>query len=216
MPAPRGPMELFTHEEKPNMTALLAAVVAAFIVASAAAFALDNDRSEGDNERVVRRDRRVNPRVEPDDPSIVQAPWRFVAVAAQAPGKPTQKQKRAVKKASRGARETVQDLYDALTVSRDKFDEVSRRLMPKPARNELRGRTLVPFSLERIKTTKREAKITIDVTRRISAAARVELAFRAERGNKRLSFRHRGTLWLERGGKRWRVIAFDLDQRKNP
>ena len=206
-------MDQLTPHHNANMTALLAAVVVAFLVASAAAFAIDRDWSD-DPPRVARKDRRVNPRVEPDDPDIVQAPWKMVAYAAQEPGAPTGKQKKAVRRAGRGVKHTVQDLYDALTVSRDKFDEVSRRLMPKPARNELQGRTLVPFDLERIKTTKREARITIDVTRRISAAAHVQLAFLADSGKKRVFFQHRGTLWLERGKKRWRVIGFDLEQRK--
>ena len=206
-------MDLLTPQENENWTALLAAVVAAFLIATGIAFVADMDFSD-DDEGVAKRDKRVNPRVEPDDPEIVQAPWKMVAFPAVTPGKPTQKQKRAVRKAAPGVKHTVQDLYDALTVSRSKFEDVSRMLMPKPARNALRGRSLVPFTLERVKTIKREARIAIDRTRRSSASAKVALTFKADRGNKRILVVHRGTLWLERGKKRWRVIAFDLDQRK--
>lgn len=206
-------MDLLQPQQNEDLTALLAAVVAAFLVATGIAFVLEQD-ADPRRDLLTRQDRRVNPRVEPDDPDIVQAPWKMVAVPAIVPGKPTQKQKRAVNKAAPGVKNTVQDLYDALTVSRSRFGEVSRTLMPKPARNSLRGRSLVPFSLERVKTVKREARITIDRTRRSSAAATVALTFKADRGDKRITFNHRGTLWLERGKKRWRVIAFDLDQRK--
>ena len=206
-------MDLLTPQENQNWTALLAAVVAAFLVATGIAFVLDRETGADDG-LLTKKDRRVNPRVQPDDPEIVQAPWKMVAFPSIEPGKPTSKQKRAVRRAASGVKHTVQDLYDALTVSRANFDEVSRMLMPKAARNALRGRTLVPFTLERVKTTQREARIAIDRSRRTSASAKVALAFKADRGDKRIAFHHRGTLWLERGQKRWRVIGFDLDQKK--
>jgi hypothetical protein len=206
-------MDELIPQENENWVALLAAVVAAFLIATGVAFLIEGEPDEG-RELLAERDRRTNPRVEPDDPDIRQAPWKMVAVPAQGPGKATKKQRRAVRKAAPGVKHTVQDLYDALTVSRERFDEVSRRLMPRPARNELRGRTLVPYSLERVKTVERRARIAIDLTRRSSAAAQVQLAFKATNGKQRLDYIHDGTLWLERGKKRWRVIAFDVRQRK--
>lgn len=206
-------MDLLTPQENQNWTALLAAVVAAFLVAAGVAFVLERDTGP-DKDLLTKDDRRENPRVEPDDPEIVQAPWRLVSFPAIEPGKLTPEQKRAVKRVSSGVENTVRDLYDALTVSRSKFDEVSRTLMPKPARKALRGRSLVPFTLERVKTVRREARIRIDRTRRNAASAQVMVAFKAKRGNQQLTFIHQGTLWLERGENRWRVIGFNLDQRK--
>jgi hypothetical protein len=210
-------MDLVTPQQNEDLRPLLAAIVAAFLIASGTGFVLDRDANPG-REVLSPRDRRVNPRVEPDEPAIAQAPWKLAAVAAPGTGKvkATAKQRRAaLKKVGPRVKRTVQDLYDALTVSRGKFAKVSRRLMPKAARASLKGRpSLVPFSLKRIKTLKRVARISIDLTRRSSAAAHVELVFRADQGKKRMTFAHTGTLWLERGKDRWRVIAFDLDQRK--
>lgn len=207
-------MYLTTPEDEQDLTALLAAIVAAFLVATGIAFAIDHLWDRDTREPVAHRGRRTNPRVEPDEPDIAQAPWRMVAFPASTPGHATKKQKAAVKRAAPGVKDAVQDLYDALTVSRSKFDDVSSRLMPERARNALHGRAIVPFSLSRIKTTKREARIAIDLQTRSAASAHVELAFRAEQGRKRVSFMHDGTLWLQRTKKGWQIIAFDLDQRK--
>ena len=204
-------MNLLTSDDSPNLTRLLAAVVAAFVVASAVGFALD--LPEGNKEPRSKQAGRRNPRVEPDEPDIVQAPWKLVAYPASSPGKATPKQKKAVKKAATKVKNVVRDLYDALTISRGQLKEVSARLMPEKARDTLRARPLVPFSLSAIKTLRREGRIAIDLTTRTSASAKVQLSFRADEGKKRLFLSHEGTLWLERGKDGWQIIAFNLDQR---
>ena len=207
-------MDLLTPEESPSWWQLLGAVVAAFVLATAVGFVVDLDDDES-TRRGGRRDRRQNPRFQADEPDIKQAPWKLVAFASATPGKATAKQKKAVKEVAPKVKNAVRDLYDALTVSRGELKKVSTELMPAKARNNLRGRPLVPFSLSRIKTVKREAQIAIDPITRASAAAKVRLSLRADQGKKRLFVSHEGTLWLERDEDGWQIIAFNLDQRAN-
>lgn len=203
-------MDLLTREENENWTALLAAVVSAFLLASAVGFILDRDTQKKED----RKRRITRTRVEPDEPGVPQARWRLRAFASSAPGDPTAKQTKAVKRVMQPVKDTVRDLYDALTISRGQLKKISDRLMTPTARRALRGRPLAPFPLKGIRTVKREGKITIDLHTRKLASADVNVVFKAQRGNKRFRFAHDGTLWLERGPSRWRVIAFTFDRRK--
>ena len=203
-------MDLLTAEENENWTALLAAIVAAFILAGAVGFALDTDDQTQERRRRVAR----SGRVKPDEPDIRQVRWKMTAWASQVPGKSTHKQKKAVARVTPRVKGVVRDFYDALTVSRQRLKGVSRRLMAPPARRALKGQPLVPFGMHRVKTMKRVARIAIDPRTHRTAAAQIALTFKADRGKKRLKFTHKGTLWIDRGKERWRIIAFDLQQRK--
>lgn len=202
-------MDLLRSDDNENWTALLAAVVSAFLITALIAFVLDDGGMKGDGPR-----ERPRAGLQADEPRIPQARWKMAAFAAPNPGVPTNRQRKAVKRVTPQVKETVQDLYDALTVSRRQFSKVARRLLPADARKSLRGRPLVPFKLTRIQTLKREARIAIDLKTRAAASAKVTLRFRARSGKKRVMVAHNGTLWLERSKKGWQIIAFDLDQRK--
>ena len=202
-------MDLLSREENENWYALLAAILAAFVFATAVGYLLPSD---GDEDPVARR-RHKKSRFDPEEPSIVQAPWRVVAKPLATLGKPTKKQKRAMAVLRPKVAATVRDLYDALTISRANVRTATNEAMTVPAARALRSRLPVPESLRRIKTTRRAAEIGIDLKSQARAAAKVTIAFQAEKGKDQLAYSHNGTLWLERTPKGWQVIAFDLDQK---
>lgn len=202
-------MDLLTPQEDENWTALLAAVVAAFVLAGAIGFTLKTDNEQAKRPRVAR-----SGRAKSDEPGIRQVRWKLIAFASQVPGKPTQKQKKAVRRVTPQAKRTVRHFYDALTVDRRALRGISRRLMSPPARRALRGKPVVPFGMRRVKTVKRRARIAIDPRTHDTAAAQVSLTLKADRGKKRVRLVHTGTLWLDRGKNGWRIIAFDFSQRE--
>lgn len=202
-------MDLLPREENENWYALLAAILAAFVFATAVGYLLPSD---DDEDPIARKPPRKS-RFDPEDPTIVQAPWRVVAKPLATLAKPTKKQKRAMAVLRPKVAATVRDLYDALTISRANVRTATNEAMTVPAARALRSRLPVPESLRRIKTTRRAAEIGIDLKSQARAAAKVTIAFQAEKGKDRLAYSHNGTLWLERTPKGWQVIAFDLDQK---
>ena len=203
-------MELLRQEEKQNWYALLGAIVGAFLIATGAGYLLEAV-DEGDTGRasVVQRSA-----YEPDDPQIAQAPWKVHSHPSATFGKPTKKQIKALKRLSPRIGDTVRNVYDALLVSRNQLPKATRRWLAPIAARELRKTPPVPRTLEAIETTRRRASIGVDLSTRKRAAADVQISFRAQQGKKTLRFSHRGTLWLEHSEKGWRVIAFDMLQRR--
>jgi hypothetical protein len=203
-------VDLLKQEREKSWFPLLAAIVVAFLVASGIGFALElEDDNEPSPTPVARRSN-----FEPDEPEIAQAPWKIYSFPSATLGDPTKKQRKAVKRVAPRVQTVVKDLYDALVLSRSQLKEATSRWMTRFSARELRAAPPIPVELSRVKTLRREAKIGIDLRTRSRAAARVEIAFRADQGKKTLSFAHRGTLWLERHKGGWRVIAFDIEQRR--
>jgi hypothetical protein len=204
-------VDLTTLDEQQNWYALLAATIAAFLIATGVGFLLDIEDSGGSRptDRVAHESRFT-----PDDPSIPQAPWRISTHASASLGKVTKKQRRALRGMAPKVEAAVRDIYDAMILSRTHLVEAAQQWMTPLAARELKASPPIPDVLKRVRTMRRGADIGIDVRTRRRAAAKVGVIFRAERGKQRMSFAHRGTLWLERMDGKWQVIAFDIDQRR--
>jgi hypothetical protein len=203
-------VDLTTLDENQNWYALLAAIVAAFLIATGVGFLIDIEDSGGTRPESRLAD---DSNFTPDEPSIPQARWHISTHPSAALGKVTKKQRRGLDKVAPRLETAVRDIYDAMILSRSQLRKAARTWMTPLAARELRASPPIPEGLKRIRTTRRGAEIGIDVTRR-RAAAKVRVIFRAERGKRKMAFVHLGTLWLERADGKWQVIAFDIDQRR--
>ena len=81
------------------------------------------------------------------------------------------------------------------------------------ARHLIREGAGVPVRATRVKTLARKARIWIQPGRLRRAAAKVVVRARATMGGKTRRVRHVATLWLERRGSKWRVVAYDFNER---
>ena len=81
------------------------------------------------------------------------------------------------------------------------------------ARHLIREGAGVPVRATRVKTLARKARIWIQPGRLRRAAAKVVVRARATMGGKTRRVRHHATLWLERRGSKWRVVAYDFNER---
>jgi hypothetical protein len=204
-------VELPTQERDQNWYALLAAIVAAFFVATGAGYLLGLEDSDVDRPETQLAD---DSSFTPDEPSIPQARWQIASRPSATLGKATKKHRKAVRELSPNVEHAVRDIYDAMILSRTQLLKAARQWMTPLAARELRASPPIPSQLKQVRTLRRRADIGIDVRTRRRAAAKVAIVFRAVRGKERMSFAHRGTLWLERMDGKWQIIAFDIDQRR--
>jgi hypothetical protein len=77
----------------------------------------------------------------------------------------------------------------------------------------LASRAGLPRGATRVQTVRRTARIGLMAMRPTRAAAEVVIRVKARTERRRLRMRHRSSLWLERDGRGWNVIAFELSQK---
>jgi hypothetical protein len=147
------------------------------------------------------------------DTSIPQATWEARVFPAGVLGKPSKTQKKLVKRERPKVIAAVTDVYDALILAPGKVDDLSGTALSPAAAQALRSSRLVlPDGMNDVETTKRIARIGIQVEGGRRAAAKVAVWYNGLINDKPVKVVQRSTLWLEAAGKRWLVIAFDGTQ----
>jgi hypothetical protein len=144
-------------------------------------------------------------------PSIRQARWRIRAAAV---GRlPKRDRERFIKQRERIAA-SIKQAYEGLFLDPGHVRSALRGIViPTAATQLIRRDAGVPARAKRVKTLKREARIWIQPGRFSRAAAKVVVRARATVGTETRRVKHIANLWLERRGPRWRVIAYDFQQR---
>ena len=147
------------------------------------------------------------------DPSIPQAAWEAKVFPAGILGKPSPKLKNLVAKEREEVLTTVREVYDALLLAPGKLKGLSGNAMTPAAAAALASSKLkLPDGMNDVQTTKRTARIGIQVDNGRHAAASVSVWYRGRIKDKEVKVLQRATLWLQGDGKRWLVFAFDGTQ----
>jgi hypothetical protein len=148
----------------------------------------------------------------PTQPALKQARWHVAKkiIGPRAGAKGT-----VLKLQAAAAGDVVKQFYDALLIEPGTFEEVAREHVSPAAARALAGAGIATGKdLDRLQTLRRAASISLEAPSGARAAATVRIKLRGLAGEKRVFLQHASTLWLERTGKKWQVIAFEADQRR--
>jgi hypothetical protein len=114
-------------------------------------------------------------------------------------------------------RTVVRNVAEAAVLSDGDIAPWVRALLTRPAAVALRAdRTGIPPKASDVEMTMRRARIGMQAPAMRAAAARVRIEMRGSIDGRSVAWRDDLTLWLERSGGSWRVIAFDLDRTQLP
>jgi hypothetical protein len=146
-------------------------------------------------------------------PSVEQADWKMKVFPTAATHKITRKEKKRFHSQGPRLRRLVRDVYAALFLDPAiRARTVRARFAPPAAQAMLKTKSGMPNGADRIKTLIRRARIGVQVGAAKRAVATVHVTARATVKGERVRVVHRSTLWLQRSGRGWRAIAFDIDQ----
>jgi hypothetical protein len=145
-------------------------------------------------------------------PSIRQAKWR---IRAEVIGRPLPKKRRdnLIRHRDRIAT-SIKQAYEGLFLDPGRLRSSLRGVVATAAARQLiREDAGVPARATRVKTIARRARIWIQPGPFRRAAAKVVIRARATLGRRTQRVRHVATLWLERRGSKWKVVAYDFNKR---
>jgi hypothetical protein len=141
-----------------------------------------------------------------------QADWKFKAKSIG--GKhPTGKHPDPPKDDVKAIEELVRNWNDALILSPGQFSAATKKYFSPPAGNAISSSDFgLPKSANQVETTKRKARISIEADGAQRAVVDVSIVARGKSDEGDFRSESESTLWLERSGSKWTVIAFDVDQ----
>jgi hypothetical protein len=145
-------------------------------------------------------------------PSIRQARWR---IHSEVIGRPLPKKRRdnVMRHRARIAA-GIKQVYEGLFLDPARLGKSLRGVATSTAaRHLIREGAGVPARASRVKTLARKARIWIQPGSFRRAAAKVIVRARATMGERTRRVRHVATLWLERWGSKWKVVAYDFKER---
>jgi hypothetical protein len=145
----------------------------------------------------------------PARPHIKQARWKFKVERAGTKGRLSKRERARIAAQRPKVTGTLKSAYDAIFLDRGS----ANGSFVGAARSAFkRSHSGLPRGATRIKTTRRTARVAIDARTARRAAAVVTVVARAQRRGRTFKLLHRSHLWLERGPRGWKIIAFELDQ----
>jgi hypothetical protein len=144
---------------------------------------------------------------------IDQAPWRIKIRPTGTVAKVTRADKKRFKAQKPRLANLVRDVYDALFLFPSRQRKVIRKHFDGAAGHKvMSSKAGVPGRAESVQTRKRVASIGLQPNGADAAAARVVVRVKGRIGAKVFHFAHRGTLWLERSKRVWKVVGFEVSQ----
>lgn len=152
--------------------------------------------------------------IEVVDQAPEQAPWKVRVYPAGA-GTPSRSQKKAVEGQRGSVEAAVTAVADALLLEPAAIEAMSgKELAPDAAAALARSKLSPPADMEDLQATARRVKIGIEANEARHAAARLAITAKGTLGDEPVRFRQQITMWLERSGGRWKIVAFDGSQRQ--
>lgn len=147
----------------------------------------------------------------PTPPELKQARWHIETGVVPKGSKG----KRSVLKLQAAAvASVIKQFYDAFLIHPEEFSSLQgENISPGAAQAFVGSKIASGKTIERVQTLRRAAKIGLQAPTALHASARVGIKLRGKVGSKKVRLSHHATLWLERSGGKWQVIAFEADQR---
>lgn len=146
---------------------------------------------------------------------LEQAPWRIRIHPAGLTRRMNPRSKTHLQAQEKQLQDLVRETYDALFLDHARLvGVVDRRFVPQAGSAFLKSRAGFPQDATRIKTTLRRARIGIEASNARHGAGQVVIAARARVAGSLIRIRQRSTLWLRRERGAWKVVAFELDQKR--
>ena len=145
-----------------------------------------------------------------------QADWKFKSFTIG--GKhPSGEHPNPPKQQTKAIEQLVRDWNDALILSPGQFSDVTKKYFAPPAGNAISSSDFgLPKSANQVDSTKRRARIGIEADGAKRAVVDVAIVARGKSDEGEFRTESDSTLFLERTGSKWHVIAFDVDQRPLP
>jgi hypothetical protein len=147
-------------------------------------------------------------------PEVEHASWRVRGGATGSFGGLTKAQTRRVRAQTPHIGTLVKNVFDTLFLDPARARRVVGKAFTRPAaRSWAKLRVGPPPATTALRIVSRGAKITVDAPSARRAVAIVRLRVRGQTETRRFHLAHDARLWLERLPGRWRVVAYDVDQR---
>jgi hypothetical protein len=147
--------------------------------------------------------------------ALDQAPWKIKVYPGAALGKATRKQRARVDAHRKPLSKLIHEVYGAMFLSPGELADVMDRRFTKHAAAALRRSGAgLPKNALGVETTLRRASVSVDASSTRRAAAAVSVKLKTIVDGEPVRIGHKATLWLEREGRRWSVLAFDVRQSK--
>ena len=146
-------------------------------------------------------------------PGVRQPNWKTDVSVEGRLGRLTASDKAAFNKARPQVAALVQNLYDTIFLSSGPVDELVATTFTREAAASLKETKLgLPSDTVDVRIVKRSADIGLAADGSRHAAAEVTVVATGEVKGAPVKVRHASTLWLERVGRDWKVIAFEVTQ----
>ena len=140
-------------------------------------------------------------------------PWDTAAFPVGMHRSLDRKQRARFETQGRRVRMVTHDLIDALMLDPARVAAASRATMTSSAATAIRRAIpLVPARATAVEAIRRVGRIGIQAPAFKAAAAEMKVTLRATVDGRTVRWRDNVTLWMERDGRTWRVLAFDLDR----
>lgn len=154
----------------------------------------------------------------PGAPVILeQAPWRIQTYGMGGGSKLTKQQRTQLHAQRAPITRLVKDLHAALFLEPSTRKRIVGRVFTaSAARSFLSARPGLLEDAESVKTVWRRGRIGIQAIGARRAAGRVAIVARVDRGEDAVRLGYRSDLYFEKSNGRWRVVAFETDQRRLP
>jgi hypothetical protein len=152
-------------------------------------------------------------RVKVPHTSIPQAKWKINIYPAGALSKPADSVRKTVAREKPRLARVVTDVYDALFLVPERYQQVVTGYFDKPGAGILLHTHLAPpHGSTDLSTKVRRASIGLQADTGARAAARVRVRAQAKDNGHRIAWSTVSTLWMEKESGRWQVIGFDVNQ----
>ncbi len=148
---------------------------------------------------------------------LEQAPWRIQTYGTGGGAKLTKQQRSQLRAQHAPIARLVKDLHAALFLDPSARRRIVGRVFTaSAARSFLAARPGLLKDAETVKTVWRRGRIGIQATGARRAAGTVAIVARVDRGEDAVRLGYRSDLYFEKSNGRWRVVAFETDQRRLP
>jgi hypothetical protein len=146
-------------------------------------------------------------------PAAEQAPWKIKGFPAGAIAKIGKDDRARVAKQLGTVEHLVKDVYDTQLMDPKDLPKVLQQSFTNSAAASFeKARIGVPKGAVDVKSTKRQARIGVNIAGARTAAAEVTISVVGELKGETLRLEQHSTLWMQRLETGWRVVGYDVSQ----